>query len=73
MTNTNRIPTGNTQADVDEAVMTTRIAMDLALELIRDRFSGNVCGTISDSLKAAAPYAQMIELRLWELRQQQQQ
>lgn len=66
------IPAGNTNEDFEEAVKSARLAIDLACQVINDRHPHGIGGTLIEHLAMVAPYAQMIELRLWELRQQRQ-
>lgn len=72
MTMNQHIPAGNTTDDLEEAVKSASLAIDLACQVIKDLHPHGVGGTLIENLAMVAPYAQMIELRLWELRQQRQ-
>ncbi len=69
MTGQRYIPKGNTEADIEDSVEVARLAMELAYELVMKK---GVWASIGEVLTIAAPYAQIIEMRLWEQRQQSQ-
>lgn len=72
MTMNQHAPAGNTNEDLEEAVKSARLAIDLAFQVINGRHPHGFGSTLIEQLAMVAPYAQMIELRLWELRQQRQ-